>query len=815
MTEPRLADDIDETSDHAADDDSDVVDQVAEEFADRCRRGEAPSIDEYVRRYPEHSGRIRELLPSVAMMERLKRQVRASAEGAAEPAEPVPERLGEYQIVRELGRGGMGIVYEAFQESLGRHVALKVIPRHGLLEGKRRRRFQREAIAVAQLHHTNIVPIFAAGEHDGLPFYAMQYIRGSGLDRLLESWRRDGLVPGPDHWRFVARVGVQAAEALEYAHGQGIMHRDIKPANVLIDEHQVAWITDFGLAKLAGRDDLTNSGDVVGTLRYLAPEALSGQNDGRGDVYSLGLTLYELLTLRLPFGELSPSELLRCVTEEQPTRPRKLDRTIPLDLETIVLKATAREPGHRYATAGELADDLRAFLDDRPIRARRASPPERLARWCRRNRLLAGVSAFAVASFLAALVFATVGYVTTHRALQKSDANVKIALDAFERLFNEFTDPMDGGPFAEGEPKNGGMFGPRHDDARVPRGIPPEINPPGRPGPPPPGHGPGPGPHRRGDENRPGGGPMMAERMELSGRELGLLTIVLDFYDGFAEGNETNSQLQGEAARAYRKVAALYRVLGRQPEAEAAQARALERFQSLVRRNGEDSEYSYELARTLALDGPGALEVPSDRAEPDLRRAIAMVEGLFDRAPERKQITYAAALARWKGRLAERLDSLGRTEEAAAAYAASIAHDEWLSGHLNDPWMVRDVLATRRASLAEVLIRLGRKDEARGLVDRVAADVVRNVGEGDQHRSAGFVVSEPRRRSTGGGTRRDGASDPRGRPRGSARAPRRRRRIRSESHRWSRKRPRTDLLLRAGRGSAGTVNARAGAASRR
>jgi tetratricopeptide (TPR) repeat protein len=223
---------------------------------------------------------------------------------------------------------------------------------------------------------------------------------------------------------------------------------------------------------------------------------------------------------------------------------------------------------------------------------------------------------------------------------------------------------------------------------------------------------------------------MMAERMELSGRELGLLTIVLDFYDGFAEGNETNSQLQGEAARAYRKVAALYRVLGRQPEAEAAQARALERFQSLVRRNGEDSEYSYELARTLALDGPGALEVPSDRAEPDLRRAIAMVEGLFDRAPERKQITYAAALARWKGRLAERLDSLGRTEEAAAAYAASIAHDEWLSGHLNDPWMVRDVLATRRASLAEVLIRLGRKDEARGLVDRVAADVVRNVGEG-------------------------------------------------------------------------------------
>src|SRR5262249_11851300 len=194
---------------------------------------------------------------------------------------------------------------------------------------------------------------------------------------------------------------------------------------------------------------LTNSGDVVGTLRYLAPEALTGKNDRRGDIYSLGLTLYELLTLRLPFGDLSPSELLRCVTEEQPTRPRKLDRSIPLDLETIVLKATAREPAHRYATAGELAEDLRAFLDDRPIRARRASPPERLARWCRRNKLLAGATAFAAASFLAALVAATVGYVSTTRALEKANANVALSLEAFGRLFDEFNDPEDAGPFAD------------------------------------------------------------------------------------------------------------------------------------------------------------------------------------------------------------------------------------------------------------------------------------------------------------------------------------------------------------------------------
>jgi serine/threonine protein kinase len=296
MTKPWGPDDLDATSDHADDAGRDPFDRVAEDFAERCRRGESPSLTEYAERYPEHAQKIRELLPSVALMERLKGRFRTAGSSALH--EPRLERLGEYRIIRELGRGGMGIVYEALQESLGRLVALKVIPRHGLLDARRRQRFQREAHAVAQLHHTNIVPIFATGEHDGLPYYAMQYIRGSGLDRLLEEWRRDGLVREDAHWRFVARVGMQAAEALQYAHDQGILHRDVKPANILIDEHKAAWITDFGLAKLAGRDDLTNSGDIVGTLRYLAPEALRGQTDRRGDIYSLGLTRYELQTLQ-------------------------------------------------------------------------------------------------------------------------------------------------------------------------------------------------------------------------------------------------------------------------------------------------------------------------------------------------------------------------------------------------------------------------------------------------------------------------------------------------------------------------------------
>ena len=158
---------------------------------------------------------------------------------------------------------------------------------------------------------------------------------------MVDEWRRDKTPVDGERRRFVARIGIQAAEALQYAHEQGILHRDVKPANLLVDEQQSVWITDFGLAKLAGQDDLTRSGDVIGTLRYLAPEALGGRTGPENDIYSLGLTLYELITLNSPFGDVSASELLRQVSESQPTRPRKLDPTIPRDLETIVLKAIA------------------------------------------------------------------------------------------------------------------------------------------------------------------------------------------------------------------------------------------------------------------------------------------------------------------------------------------------------------------------------------------------------------------------------------------------------------------------------------------
>ena len=356
----------------------------------------------------------------------------------------------------------MGVVYEAIQESLGRHVALKTLPFHQLGDATRLERFRREARAAARLHHTHIVPVFGVGEHDGLHYYIMQFIRGQGLDSVLREVKRlrrelnesgacdpsvgTGLTttlahglstgqfqpsatpaqkprdadateaqfdlrpqtrvnpsdsaianhqsalstqPEAQYYRSVARIGVQVGEALEYAHQQGILHRDIKPSNLLLDAKGEVWVTDFGLAKDQGSDELTVSGEIVGTLLYMAPERFQGKCDQRSDVYGLGVTLYELVSLRPPYEAADRHTLMRRVLSEGPSRLKSEVPSVPPDLETIIEKAIAREPNDRYPTASALADDLQRFLDDKPIQARRASHRERLARWCRRNPWLA------------------------------------------------------------------------------------------------------------------------------------------------------------------------------------------------------------------------------------------------------------------------------------------------------------------------------------------------------------------------------------------------------------------------------------------
>jgi serine/threonine protein kinase/WD40 repeat protein/Flp pilus assembly protein TadD len=467
---------------------TDPFGQVADEFVEAFRQGQRPSVEEFARRYPAHADQIREILPAMVLMEQAK-----AADDSRAPRDPATtvtplKQLGDYQILREVGRGGMGVVYEAQQLSLGRHVAIKVLPSHALLDARHLGRFQREARSAAKLHHTNIVPVFGVGEQDGLHYYVMQFISGLALDLVLDELRRlrqprgieaptqdeapgrptnvtrdvsavdvarallsgefrrpersgaPTLAPdepaagadlaetkavraadtsatihlpgqtggsslsesGQQYCQSVARVGLQVADALAHAASQGVLHRDIKPSNLLLDETGNVWVTDFGLAKAASDgDNLTHTGDIIGTMRYMAPERFNGQGDLRSDVYSLGLTLYELLALRPAFDEADRNKLIKQVMHDEPVRPRKLNPGVPRDLETVVLKAIARDPAQRYQTPAAMAEDLKRFVDDRPVKARRVSETEKFWRWCRRNPLPASLLAGIVLVFLA------------------------------------------------------------------------------------------------------------------------------------------------------------------------------------------------------------------------------------------------------------------------------------------------------------------------------------------------------------------------------------------------------------------------------
>jgi serine/threonine protein kinase/WD40 repeat protein len=485
------------------------LDKIAEEFADRFRRGEHPSLDEYCQRYPHLATEIRELFPAMVEIQRAEKVIGHAVEAL--------RHVGDYRIIREIGHGGMGVVYEAEQASLGRRVALKVLSHQLKSDSRSLERFKREARAAAKLHHTNIVPVFEVGQDGEVCYYAMQYIKGQGLEKIIQELRhlrsvsesaKDTSNPpelpdssaislaysvvtgqfrasverdveaspeAPDinatvpykaepvsvtlpcqtdlsasqtnrrhFFESVARIGRQTASALAHAHQRGVIHRDIKPSNLLLDASGTVWVTDFGLAKTE-EDALTRTGDILGTIRYMSPERFKGHSDARSDIYALGMTLRELLVLRPAFESTDRATLIAKIASEDPIRPRAIDPSIPGDLETIVLKAMAKEPERRYQTAEELAEDLRCFLDGEPIKARQVGPLGRARLWCRRNPAFAclyGVLfTVAISASVAAANFSSLFHASENnriaaenRRIEKEQAERRARVELFTSL---------------------------------------------------------------------------------------------------------------------------------------------------------------------------------------------------------------------------------------------------------------------------------------------------------------------------------------------------------------------------------------------
>jgi serine/threonine protein kinase len=690
------------------DDDRNPVDILADEFSERLRQGENPSITEYVQRRPDLEADIRDLFPTIAMMEQFSKKQQVDTQLSQVSARLDAERLkqlGDFRVIREVGRGGMGVVYAAEQQSLKRFVALKVLAPSITGSENELRRFKREAEAAARLHHTNIVPVFGTGESDGLHFIVMQLVDGVPLNEAIDSVRTDasstvrpartkvdsdsdssdadapssdsftpdmaasalmtGLAQRPTaasiaaalksssttreprtknslaapstatyrgptdsgdalsgtilsgslqtppaephrkvtrnlgrrYWNSVAGIAAEIADALAYAHDQGVVHRDVKPSNLLFDRAGGVWITDFGLARHEDQEAVTRTGDIIGTLRYMAPEQCSGTGDTRSDIYSLGLTLYELVTLQPAFPESRHAILIRQKHDGTFPKPRSLDRSIPRDLETITLKACSTDPAHRYQTAAEFAADLRSFIDDRPVRARQITPVERLWRWSRRNPTMAALSGLSLSLLIAVAAVFAIGNYRTGLALADAERERKTA--ETERTISEFarTRAVAAAKKAREEEERARSEGERAEAnlqiavrafeeiiANIAsRGIPQSMT--------------FANAEHTGEEGEPADPPATSSDAVVTQADAELLESLLRFFDEFASRNSADLQVQSAVAR--RIIGDIHQRLGRLDDAAESYREALSIVEKLVQADPKDTSLILQQARII------------------------------------------------------------------------------------------------------------------------------------------------------------------------------------------------------------------------
>ncbi|MCA9137616.1 MAG: serine/threonine protein kinase [Planctomycetales bacterium] len=717
------------------------IEALGEDLLYRRRKGENVTIGEYVNEYPEFADQIRQQFPIMIALEKFKESALSSPSDSYDLQINGPAELGDFNIIREIGRGAMGVVYEAEQQSLQRRVAVKVFPRQALREARKLERFARESKMAARLHHNNIVPVFGVGQHDGLHYFVMQRIKGIGLDEIIYRAKSAGVTCRPgrsglrdetidqlrhpdstaasgaarsidmegnvswvrrklrsdeqacdtaadDHVDLVwdafnpqrsARIGIQVADAVHYAHSQGVLHRDIKPSNLMIDADGTVWVTDFGLATALQEEQPVDRSDIAGTLRFMAPEQLSGKHDTRSDIYSLGVTLYELLTLQPAFVADSKAAVVDRILKGEFERPRKIQSRVPRDLEAIVLKAMALQPEHRYQSGRELADDLQRFVDGRPVHARRIGVLGRSMRWIRRDPLAASLVGALGLVICTSFVLVSTKWHEAVSERQRAESNLELALESMDQILGRFTSSWMARPT----------------DREL--GSTAET-------------------------------PSVELQMVVSDHSASLMEDALAFYDRFAAENAPTPRLLRDTARVHQRAGEIYQRLGQFAKAEHAYARCLEileqqdatddpttilskattlnqlgltkhatsRFADAVNvfsrarailsapALSRDPECQAELARTYSNLGQSQwMMMQHQRAKQSHRKAVGILECLVDLRPE--DPSYQLALAR-AYRAYYPLASDGKNDEKDRVRSAGIAIlEELVAAHPEVP----------------------------------------------------------------------------------------------------------------------------------
>jgi len=575
-----------------------------------------------------------------------------------------------YEILGELGRGGMGVVYKARQVALNRVVALKMVLSGAHASQHQLERFRTEAEAIARFQHPHIVQIYEVGERDGLPFFSLEHLPGGSLS--------DQIKREPQPADGAARIAAQLARGIQYAHDHGIAHRDLKPANILFDGDGVPKITDFGLAKKleAGAASHTQSGTIVGSPSYMAPEQARGDVHDVGpsaDVYSLGAILYEMLTGRPPFLGSSLVETLEQVRSKEPVPPRELVPKVPRDVETIALKCLQKEPAKRYGSAGELADDLDRFRAGKPILARPVSSMERAVRWCKRNPRIAGLTAAVVISLIVGTIVSTVLAIGMARERNQKEAERIRAEEA--RVVAEAA-TVQAKKNAEEVLKQGklalGSFGTLIDEVQKKIG------------------------------DSPGTLPL----------KLKLLETAIEGLDKVAKNDEDSRLLGQSTAAAYMKIGQLYQQMGQSEKAFAQFEKCHEIVKSMADKDPGSSVAQFNLAASLTMLGEMSLELGRDiQTSLDYyEQALALRKAIADLPPHEKldPIKIRQDLSESHTRIGVTYLRLGEPDRA--------------TGYFRDALEIREQLVEREPTNLELLLDVARSRTALGEVRFRARD---------------------------------------------------------------------------------------------